>query len=48
MKCLTAFISGYRAHVLSATMLPPLVKAYEDAMQAELAGKFHDRCDQRQ
>lgn len=37
-EMLRAFISGYKAHVLSATMLPPLVKAYDDAMQADLAG----------
>jgi hypothetical protein len=37
-EMLVAFSSAYRAHVLSATMLPPLVKAYDDAMQAQLAG----------
>lgn len=38
-EMLVAYISGYRAHILSATLLPPLVKAYDDAMQAELAGE---------
>jgi hypothetical protein len=38
-EMLKAFISGYRAHLLSSAMLPPLVKAYEDAMTAEMAGK---------
>jgi len=37
-EMLRAFISAYKAHVLSATMLPPLVKAYDDAMHADLAG----------
>jgi hypothetical protein len=37
-EMLTAFISGYRVHSLSATLLPPLVKAYDDAMKAEMAG----------
>jgi hypothetical protein len=37
-EMLTSFISGYRAHTLSATLLPPLVKAYDDAMKAEMAG----------
>jgi hypothetical protein len=37
-EMLVGYMSGYRAHLLSATMLPPLVKAYDDAMQAELAG----------
>ncbi|MES2006033.1 MAG: hypothetical protein V4450_16055 [Bacteroidota bacterium] len=37
-EMLTGFISAYRARVMNASMLPPLVKAYEDAMKAELAG----------
>lgn len=37
-EMLTTYISNYRAHILSATMLPPLVKAYDDAMQAQLSG----------
>ncbi|MEO8172990.1 MAG: hypothetical protein ABI581_07900 [Sediminibacterium sp.] len=37
-EVLTAFMSGYRAHLLSASMLPPLVKAFDEAMQADLAG----------
>jgi hypothetical protein len=37
-EVLTAFMSKYRAHIFSATMLPPLVKAYDDAMQAQMAG----------
>lgn len=36
-EMLTSFMSGYRAHSLSATMLPPLVKAYEEAMQLQMA-----------
>ncbi|NCI48688.1 hypothetical protein GWC95_02045 [Sediminibacterium roseum] len=37
-EMLVAFGSAYRNHVLSASMLPPLVKAFEDAMQAQLSG----------
>ncbi|MDB5209771.1 MAG: hypothetical protein JWQ30_598 [Sediminibacterium sp.] len=37
-EMLTAYMSAYRARVLSASMLPPLVKAYGDAMEVELAG----------
>ena len=37
-EMLTGFMSAYRARLVSATMLAPLIKAYEDAMQAELAG----------
>ncbi len=38
-EMLTGFISGYKAHSFSATLLPPLVKAYDDAMQADMAGR---------
>jgi hypothetical protein len=36
-EMLTGFMSAYRARGVSATHLPPLVKAYEDAMKAALA-----------
>ena len=37
-EMLTAFISGYNARTIAPTLLPALVKAYDDAMKAELAG----------
>ncbi len=37
-EMLTGFTSAYRARLLNASLLPPLIKAYEDAMKAELAG----------
>ncbi|MEN9686412.1 MAG: hypothetical protein RLZZ28_2198 [Bacteroidota bacterium] len=37
-EMLSAFISGYRNKMLQSAVLPAVVKAYEDAMQADLAG----------
>jgi hypothetical protein len=37
-EMLTGFISGYRANLMKAVLLPSLVKAYDDAMKADLAG----------
>lgn len=37
-EVLTGFISAYRTKTISATLLPALIGAYEDAMKAELAG----------
>jgi len=37
-EMLTGFISGYRANLMKAAMLPSLVKAYDDAMKADIAG----------
>ncbi|HEY1019121.1 MAG TPA: hypothetical protein VGE25_08995 [Sediminibacterium sp.] len=37
-EMLTGFLSAYRSRTMSIGMLPALVKAYEDAMQTELAG----------
>jgi hypothetical protein len=37
-EMLTGFISAYKARLVSAASLSPLVKAYEDGMKAELAG----------
>lgn len=37
-EVLTGFISAYRSKTISATLLPALVGAYEDAMKAELTG----------
>lgn len=38
-EMLTGFIAAYRLKSISATLLPALVKAYEDAMRAELANQ---------
>lgn len=37
-EMLTAFISGYRARTLGSSILPPLVRAYEDAMKLQMGG----------
>src|SRR6187431_115781 len=37
-EMLTGFISAYKARLVSAASLSPLVKAYEEGMKAELAG----------
>ncbi len=37
-EMLTSFISGYNARSIRGTLLPSLVKAYDDAMKLELAG----------
>ena len=37
-EMLTGFISAYQAKIVKAGLLPGLVKAYDDAMQMELAG----------
>ncbi len=37
-EMLTGFLSAYRSRSMSVGMLPALVKAFEDAMQAELSG----------
>lgn len=37
-EMLTAFISGYRSGSFAPTLLPSLVKAYDDAMKAEMGG----------
>ena len=37
-EMLTAFISGYSSRTIAPTLFPALVKAYDDAMKAELAG----------
>lgn len=38
-EMLQGYISGYKSKILNASQLPVLVKAYEDAMQAELSGQ---------
>lgn len=38
-EMLTGFIAAYRLKSIAATLLPALVKAYEDAMRAELANQ---------
>jgi hypothetical protein len=38
MKCLRHLCRNTAHIYASATMLPPLVKAYDDAMQAQMAG----------
>jgi hypothetical protein len=38
-EMLTGYINAYRIKVVNATILPALIKAYEDAMKAELAGE---------
>lgn len=38
-EMLTGFIAAYRLKSIAASLLPPLVKAYEDAMGAELANQ---------
>ena len=37
-EMLLAFISGYRSKIVSATILPGLVNAYDEAMKTELSG----------
>ena len=39
-EMLTGFISAYRSKIVKASLLPGLVKAYDDAMHLEMAGNL--------